>query len=114
MICFLKGEAPTGILKLLIIKKNHLAVSVVSWTKIITDFSAQKCAMLNSLISYVSIGKKVFYPVVFSLYNPAIVYANQDVPPPVEQQLVSSQNLKNLKNFILHIRTFSTGELDDQ
>jgi hypothetical protein len=30
----------------------------------------------------------VFYPVVFSLYNPAIVYANQDVPPPVEQQLV--------------------------
>lgn len=25
---------------------------------------------------------------VFSLYNPAIVYANQDVPPPVEQQLV--------------------------
>lgn len=33
-------------------------------------------------------GKKVFYPVVFSLYNPAIVYANQDVPPPVEQQLV--------------------------
>lgn len=25
---------------------------------------------------------------VFSLYNPAIVYANLDVPPPVEQQLV--------------------------
>uniref|UniRef100_A0A8C5KRC4 Hexosyltransferase n=1 Tax=Jaculus jaculus TaxID=51337 RepID=A0A8C5KRC4_JACJA len=33
-------------------------------------------------------GKKVFYPVVFILYNPAIVYANQDVPPSVEQQLV--------------------------
>lgn len=30
----------------------------------------------------------MFYPVVFSLYNPAIVYANLDVPPPVEQQLV--------------------------
>lgn len=25
---------------------------------------------------------------VFSLYNPAIVYASQDIPPPVEQQLV--------------------------
>ncbi|XP_029465331.1 chondroitin sulfate N-acetylgalactosaminyltransferase 2 isoform X1 [Rhinatrema bivittatum] len=37
-------------------------------------------------------GKKVFYPVVFSLYNPAIVYANQDVPPPVEQQLVHKKD----------------------
>nr|KAF6303602.1 chondroitin sulfate N-acetylgalactosaminyltransferase 2 [Myotis myotis] len=37
-------------------------------------------------------GKKVFYPVVFSLYNPAIVYANQNVPPPVEQQLVHKKD----------------------
>nr|XP_033798070.1 chondroitin sulfate N-acetylgalactosaminyltransferase 2 [Geotrypetes seraphini]XP_033798071.1 chondroitin sulfate N-acetylgalactosaminyltransferase 2 [Geotrypetes seraphini] len=37
-------------------------------------------------------GKKVFYPVVFSLYNPAIVYANQDVPPPIEQQLVHKKD----------------------
>ncbi|GAB5578592.1 chondroitin sulfate N-acetylgalactosaminyltransferase 2 isoform X2 [Prionailurus iriomotensis] len=36
--------------------------------------------------------KKVFYPVVFSLYNPAIVYASQDVPPPVEQQLVHKKD----------------------
>ncbi|XP_077115490.1 chondroitin sulfate N-acetylgalactosaminyltransferase 2 [Ranitomeya variabilis] len=37
-------------------------------------------------------GKKVFYPVVFSLYNPAIVYANLEVPPPVEQQLVHKKD----------------------
>lgn len=29
---------------------------------------------------------------VFSLYNPAIVYANQDIPPPVEQQLVHKKD----------------------
>ncbi|XP_030620884.1 chondroitin sulfate N-acetylgalactosaminyltransferase 1, partial [Chanos chanos] len=33
-------------------------------------------------------GKRVFYPVVFSQYNPDIIYSQQTSIPPVEQQLV--------------------------
>lgn len=35
-----------------------------------------------------SLDKRVFYPVVFSLYNPAIVYGNLELAPPIELQLV--------------------------
>ncbi|KAL4844141.1 hypothetical protein H8958_006909 [Nasalis larvatus] len=47
---------------------------------------------LNSCQLNAESGKKVFYPVVFSLYNPAIVYVKQEVPPPVEQQLVHKKD----------------------
>ncbi|XP_069341290.1 chondroitin sulfate N-acetylgalactosaminyltransferase 1 isoform X1 [Eulemur rufifrons] len=35
-------------------------------------------------------GKKVFYPVLFSQYNPGIIYGHHEAVPPLEQQLVSN------------------------
>jgi len=39
-------------------------------------------------LSYSVLGKKVFYPVLFSQYNPAVIYGSHDHTPSVEQQLV--------------------------
>lgn len=36
-------------------------------------------------------GKKVYYPVLFSQYNPAIIYRNQTTVPSIQQQLVGIQ-----------------------
>uniref|UniRef100_A0A673LLS3 Hexosyltransferase n=1 Tax=Sinocyclocheilus rhinocerous TaxID=307959 RepID=A0A673LLS3_9TELE len=37
-------------------------------------------------------GKRVFYPVVFSLYNPSIVYGNLEFPPPIENLLIHKKD----------------------
>lgn len=38
-----------------------------------------------------SLGKKVYYPVLFSQYNPAIIYRNHTTIPSIQQQLVGIQ-----------------------
>ncbi|KAJ8248416.1 hypothetical protein GJAV_G00241800 [Gymnothorax javanicus] len=43
--------------------------------------------------------KRVFYPVVFSLYNPAIVYGNLELAPSIEQQLIHKKDAGFWRDF---------------
>ncbi|KAM6900960.1 chondroitin sulfate N-acetylgalactosaminyltransferase 1 isoform 1-T2 [Lycodopsis pacificus] len=44
-------------------------------------------------------GKKVFYPVLFSQYNPTLIYGSQEHVPPVEQQLVIKKDTGFWRDF---------------
>uniref|UniRef100_A0A667ZK54 Hexosyltransferase n=1 Tax=Myripristis murdjan TaxID=586833 RepID=A0A667ZK54_9TELE len=44
-------------------------------------------------------GKKVFYPVLFSQYNPTLIYGSADHIPPVEQQLVIKKDTGFWRDF---------------
>ncbi|XP_055064875.2 chondroitin sulfate N-acetylgalactosaminyltransferase 1 [Misgurnus anguillicaudatus] len=44
-------------------------------------------------------GKKVFYPVLFSQYNPAVIYGGHDHIPPVEQQLIIKKDTGFWRDF---------------
>ncbi|XP_042620743.1 chondroitin sulfate N-acetylgalactosaminyltransferase 1-like [Cyprinus carpio] len=44
-------------------------------------------------------GKKVFYPVLFSQYNPAVIYGSHDHIPPVEQQLIIKKDTGFWRDF---------------
>ncbi|XP_054612760.1 chondroitin sulfate N-acetylgalactosaminyltransferase 1 isoform X2 [Dunckerocampus dactyliophorus] len=54
---------------------------------------------LNSCRLNAESGKKVFYPVLFSQYNPAVVYGGAQHIPPMEQQLVIKENTGFWRDF---------------
>ncbi|KAL0964234.1 hypothetical protein UPYG_G00321160 [Umbra pygmaea] len=54
---------------------------------------------LNTCRVHAAPNKRVFYPVVFSLYNPAIVYGNLELAPPIESQLIHKKDAGFWRDF---------------
>ncbi|KPP60581.1 chondroitin sulfate N-acetylgalactosaminyltransferase 2-like [Scleropages formosus] len=54
---------------------------------------------LNTCRLNASPNKRVFYPVLFSLYNPAIVYGNMELTPPIEHQLIHKKDTGFWRDF---------------
>uniref|UniRef100_A0A8C8DPT7 Hexosyltransferase n=1 Tax=Oryzias sinensis TaxID=183150 RepID=A0A8C8DPT7_9TELE len=54
---------------------------------------------LSSCRLHTAPNKKVFYPVVFSLYNPAVVYGNLELAPSVDQQLIHKKDAGFWRDF---------------
>lgn len=54
---------------------------------------------------YLSLGKRVYYPVLFSQYNPSIIYHNHTLLPSVQQQMVG---IRDLYKQLLDVRMWET------
>ncbi|MBN3295403.1 CGAT1 acetylgalactosaminyltransferase, partial [Amia calva] len=54
---------------------------------------------LNSCRLNAQPGKKVFYPVLFSQYNPGLIYGHHGALPPIEQQLVIKKDTGFWRDF---------------